>query len=1117
MRALLFPALVFLLSRSLIAAEPEVAPEDLPRLAPTPPDRALATLTVRAGFRAEQMAAEPLVEDPIAMAFDEDGKLFVIEMRDYSERRDEKLGRVKLLEDTDGDGRYDKASIFTEGLPWPTAVTCWDGGIFVIASPDLLYFKDTDGDRRADVHAQVATGFGSLAEKLNVQALPNSLQWGPDQRIHGALGGNPSALKNFARSSDPPLQLRDRDFSFDPRDLALRAETGGGQFGMSFDDAGRKFVCSNSRHIIQVMYGASVSSTALPLPPPGVDIARDGPQAEVFRTSPIEAWRILRTEWRVTGKVRGLIEGGGRPGGYFTSASGITIYRGDGFPAEFYGDAFVADSGSNLIHRKKLSGGVQLTAVRAPGEEKSEFLTSTDNWFRPVAFVNAPDGCLWVCDMYREVIEHPWSMPANIKARLDLNAGNDRGRLWRIAPDGYKPRAQPKLSGLRAEELVALLAHPNGWHRDTAARLLHQRQDKAAPPALVKLAAESPSAIGRSTALRVLGGLEAFDEATLIKALADKDPGVRKEGVRLLAKLPGTPLSPTLETALTLLATDESASVRYELSWALGALNSTGRVTLLAALLNAADHPWLQSAALAAAGDQHEAVLGKLAASNAPRAAELRKMVAAPTKTAAPLPVLAPAGSRAEAVATFAPSLALPGNPAKGAKTFETRCAMCHRLAGRGSAVGPDLDAARASGREKVLGNILEPSREITAGFPLGIVQTKGGETFSGVIANDTGDSLTLRLPGGVAHPLRSGDITKIERPPRSLMPDGLEAGLTPQDMADLLEFLTVPPRRTSLGEFQTIGEWQERRRAILQNMQAIMGPLPGAEKRIPLDVQVSEETDCGAYVRRLLTYASEPGSRVPAYLLIPKTALANGATPVSAVLCPHPTDNRIGHKVVVGLGGKPNRAYAAELAERGFVTIAPAYPLLANYQPDLAALGYASGTMKAIWDNIRALDLLESLPFVQHSGFGAIGHSLGGHNSVFTAAFDERIKAVVSSCGLDSFRDYKGGDITGWTSTRYMPRLTEYVGRVHEMPFDFDEVLAAIAPRGVFISAPVRDDNFRADSVDRIAAIAREVFALHKVPDQIVVQHPDCAHDFPDEIRKNSYEWLAQRLKPNP
>ena len=318
----------------------------------------------------------------------------------------------------------------------------------------------------------------------------------------------------------------------------------------------------------------------------------------------------------------------------------------------------------------------------------------------------------------------------------------------------------------------------------------------------------------------------------------------------------------------------------------------------------------------------------------------------------------------------------------------------------------------------------------------------------------------------------------------------------------------------------KSIDDWQKRRAEILRGMQAVMGKLPGPEKRCPLDVKVEEEVDCGSYVRRLITYASEPGSRVPAYLLIPKEALREGGAKAPAVLCLHGTDNVVGHGIVVGLGKRPNRGYASELAERGYVTLAPNYPLLAKYQPDLKALGWESGTLKAVWDNMRGLDLLESLPFVKPGGFGAIGHSLGGHNSVYTAVFDDRIKAVVSSCGLDSFLDYyKGTTRTGSPSRagprpRYMPRLAGYRGRLEEIPFDFHELIGALAPRHVLIIAPLRDSNFQADSVDRIAAAARPIFALYGHPDRLRVQHPDCEHDFPEEMRETAYALFDSVLR---
>lgn len=315
---------------------------------------------------------------------------------------------------------------------------------------------------------------------------------------------------------------------------------------------------------------------------------------------------------------------------------------------------------------------------------------------------------------------------------------------------------------------------------------------------------------------------------------------------------------------------------------------------------------------------------------------------------------------------------------------------------------------------------------------------------------------------------------------------------------------------RGKLTPVKSVTDWQKRRATILAGMQEVMGPLPGAEKRCPLEVNVEEEVDCGTYVRRLLSYAAEPGSRVPAYLLIPKVALKTGAK-LPAVLALHQTHSQ-GQKVVVGLGNSTNDEYGVELARRGFVILAPPYPLLANYHPDLKALGYQSGTIMAIWNNMRGLDLLSSLPFVKTNGFGAIGHSLGGHNSIYTAVFDERIKVIVSSCGFDSFLDYMDGNIKGWTSQRYMPKLLNYP--LAETPFDFHELIGALAPRPCFVNAPLGDTNFKWRSVDAVTKAAAQVYELYGASKNLRVEHPDCSHMFPREMREKAYQLLEEVLK---
>jgi dienelactone hydrolase len=322
--------------------------------------------------------------------------------------------------------------------------------------------------------------------------------------------------------------------------------------------------------------------------------------------------------------------------------------------------------------------------------------------------------------------------------------------------------------------------------------------------------------------------------------------------------------------------------------------------------------------------------------------------------------------------------------------------------------------------------------------------------------------------------------------------------------------------------EVKSIQDWEQRRAEIVRGMETVMGRLPGEEKRVALDVEVEEEFDGGSYIRRLITYQSEPNSRVPAYLLIPKTLLENPGKRAPAVLCLHGTDNVIGPGTVVGISDRANRQYARELAERGYVTLAPNYPIMARYQPDIEALGWDSGTLKAVWDNMRGIDLLSSLEFVDADRIGAIGHSLGGHNAVYTSVFEPRIRVVISSCGLDSFLDYYGGEERvwlpqkGWTQTRYMARLSDYRGRLEEIPFDFHELIGALAPRHVLIIAPQHDHNFQAASVDRIAEAARPIFSLYGRTERLRVEHPDCAHDFPPEMREAAYALFDQVLQRN-
>ena len=468
---------------------------ELPRIKPLDPKAALGSFRVPPGFRLEQVATEPLVTDPVSVCYDAEGRLYVAEMRGYPYPETSPTGYVRRLEDTDGDGRYDRSTIFVQGLSWPTSVVPYDQGVFVAVAPDILYAKDTNGDGVADQKDVVFTGFGNG----NVQALLNGLIWGPDGWIYGASGGNGGEIRNPNRPSLKPVTLRGRDFRFKPDGSAFEAISGGGQFGHCFDDWGHRFVCNNSDHIRQVVLPSRAleRNPALVVDSVIASISVEGAAAPVFRISPAEPWRVVRTRQRAADPAFAtrlppteLV-----PIGFFTSATGITIYRGDAFPGAFRGNAFIGDVGGNLVHRKSLARhGARFEARRT--ESDHEFLASTDNWFRPVNFANTPDGTLLILDMYRETIEHPLSIPEPIKKHLDLTSGKDLGRLYELVPERTLRHRKPALSRATTSELVALLADPSAWWRETAQRLLIERHDPAAIPLLKKFAHDSKDPLG---------------------------------------------------------------------------------------------------------------------------------------------------------------------------------------------------------------------------------------------------------------------------------------------------------------------------------------------------------------------------------------------------------------------------------------------------------------------------------------------------------------------------------------------------------------------------------------------------------------------------------------------
>ncbi len=331
------------------------------------------------------------------------------------------------------------------------------------------------------------------------------------------------------------------------------------------------------------------------------------------------------------------------------------------------------------------------------------------------------------------------------------------------------------------------------------------------------------------------------------------------------------------------------------------------------------------------------------------------------------------------------------------------------------------------------------------------------------------------------------------------------------ENRKDLLFYLDPQGRRRVV---KTPEDWKIRVAHLRQNMERVMGPLPAASTA-PLDMRVLDETPMPGYVRRHVTFVPEAGDRLPGYLSVP--ANATGGLPSMVCL---PGSSKPGKDAPAGLvRDRPNMGYAHELAQRGYVTLALDYPLLhtREYATDPYKMGYASATMKGIVNHRRGFDLLASLPYVNPKAIGVIGHSLGGHNALFLAAFDERVAAVVSSCGFNVFAKHRGGDITAWSRKYYMPRIeTEFGNDPARVPFDFTEVLAALAPRPVFVNAPLHDEpDFEVSGVRDCIDAALPVYRdLYRAADRLVVEYPDARHDFPNPVRENAYRFLDRWLK---
>jgi len=513
--------------------------------APTP-EEILATFETHPDFEIVLVAMEPQVFDPVDLEFDEAGRAFVLEMPGYP--LGEVKGRVVLLEDTSGDGRYDSRTVFAEGFPVADSLLAWRGGLLVASPPDLLFIKDTTGDNVADVQEVLLTGFAVG----NTQHNFNGLTYGLDNWVYGAQGGNGGEVY-WPDNPDAKTAIRWQDFriDFDNQRVELTGRSSGG-FEISFDDYGRMFQTHNLVHISQLVFPGRYLSGVRGVDHNTLTNISDHEEGGLSRI-----FAIGEQETRVNHP---------QQSGYFSGASGITFYGGGAFGAEFEDNVFVCDVVLNLVHRDVLShDGPAYTASRA--RDRVEFLASTDRHFRPVNLQVGPDGALYVLDMHRAVIEHPEWIPDEIQQHLDLEEGMLNGRIFRVLPRGGLPAAQPEFSPGNLAYAVAALDHPNRWWRDTAQRLLVEWQDRGAVPYLEKLVGEGTRPQARVHALWTLQGLGALRDEFLLQGLRDESPGVRENALQLAEfRLDNS----AMRDQVIALAGDPDARVRMQTALTLG-------------------------------------------------------------------------------------------------------------------------------------------------------------------------------------------------------------------------------------------------------------------------------------------------------------------------------------------------------------------------------------------------------------------------------------------------------------------------------------------------------------------------------------------------------------------
>lgn len=579
--------------------------ELLSRIPAQTPTDSLGCLRVREGFRVELMCAEPLVCDPIAIDWGPDGRLWVVDMGDYPlgpGETPESRGCVKYLTDTDGDGKYDQSQLFLDKLGFPTGVMPWRDGVLITCAPDILYARDTDGNGRVDRVDVLYTGFG----EGNPQHRVNALRWGLDNWIYGANGDSGGTIT--AASSGIQVDIHARDFRIRPDTGELQTQTGMAQYGRCRDDWGNwiggrnlqpSWHCALEDHYLRrnpylVPPEACIDLMDPPTCAPVYPISQELPRFN-------ELWTLNR----------------------FTASCGQEFYRDDLFGPDFAHSYFVCEPAYNLVHRSVMHPkGTTFFSRRAPQEQTSEFLASTDIWFRPVQARTGPDGGLWVVDMYRLIIEHPEYIPERWHSQLDFLAGRGMGRIYRVLPKEAAARPIRAISRLPVPEQVRLLDSPNGPVRDQVQQLLVTRYELSARDAVRQLAATSPRAKSRLSALCTLEGLDAIDEPTLLRALDDENPNVRRHAVRLSE--PWLATSTALQTRLVAMLADPDAQVRMQLAYTLGEWQDPQAAKALAKIaIGDAEDPLMMAAVMSSATWLPAELLTEVLDQGSPRGAQV--------------------------------------------------------------------------------------------------------------------------------------------------------------------------------------------------------------------------------------------------------------------------------------------------------------------------------------------------------------------------------------------------------------------------------------------------------------------------------------------------------------